>query len=119
VEFQLVVLPEQDEDAGEFVPLLAQLWAELEELDDAVLENFPGTELPSGAKGVVSIGGLLAGVPLDKAKAFINVLWQWASRTGRTIEASIDGDTIKITQASKDQQDRVIEAWLARHTAGA
>jgi hypothetical protein len=119
VEFQLVVLPEQDEEAGEFVPLVAQLWAELEELDDAEVDHFRGEELSAGSKGVVSIGGLLAGVPLDKVKAFINVLWQFASRTGRTVEASIDGDTIKITQASREQQDRVIEAWLARHTAGA
>jgi hypothetical protein len=39
----------------------------------------------------------------------------WVSRTGRTVEVTIDGDTIKVTGATAQQQETIINAWLARH----
>ena len=120
MELQLVVVTEADEDAGEVAPWTLGLREELETLDDTVVEPvyFAKVE-PIGAKGLPAIpGGLLAKIPLATLKKLITVARDWATRTGRTVEASIDGDTIKITGASREQQDRVIEAWLVRHAAG-
>lgn len=99
------------------IPLQWNLEEELSELDNVELRQAPG-ELPQGAKGIASLTGLLVHVPVSGIVALIQFLRAWAVRTGRTVEVSIAGDSIKITGASKEQQDRVIEAWLVRHASG-
>ena len=42
----------------------------------------------------------------------------FASRTGRTVEVSIGGDELKLTGATSQQQEQIINAWLARHASG-
>jgi hypothetical protein len=69
-----------------------------------------------GAKGAFGLAGLLSYVPATGLTEFVRFLRAWVVRTGRTVEVSIDGDTIKIIGASREQQDRVIGAWLVRHT---
>jgi hypothetical protein len=65
-------------------------------------------------KGLASLAGALsvrlgtAGLKLVLAKA-----GDWASRNGRSVELSIDGDTIKITGATPQQQEQLIGVWLA------
>jgi hypothetical protein len=39
----------------------------------------------------------------------------WVSRTGRTVEVSIGGDVLKVTRVSAEQQEQIIDTWLARH----
>jgi hypothetical protein len=35
------------------------------------------------------------------------------------VEVTIDGDTLKVTGATAEQQEQIINVWLARHAAGA
>jgi len=49
----------------------------------------------------------------------VKAVGSWTTRTGRTVEVSVDGDVLKLTGASREQQDRVIEAWIARHNLSA
>jgi hypothetical protein len=42
----------------------------------------------------------------------------WTSRTRRTVEVSIDGDPLKVTGVTSQQQEKIIDARLARHAPG-
>lgn len=111
---RLAVLAQADEEADEAVPWLAELGEELAELDGVDAEPLTGV-VPSGAKGVAALAGMLSRVPVTGLTALVQFVRDWAARTGRTVEVSIGGDSIKITGASREQQDRVIEAWLVRN----
>ena len=64
-------------------------------------------------------GGLLAQFgTLDGLRAVVAAVRGWASRTGRTVEVSIDGDVLKVTGVTSQQQEKIIDAWLARHAPG-
>jgi hypothetical protein len=117
VELQLRVALAQGEEAQDEAAWTALLLEELgDDLDDALFSVEHGTP-EAGQKGI-ALGALLAKLPAAAAGRLLTALQTWAARTGRTVEASIAGDSIKLTGASRKQQDRVIEAWLARHTAG-
>jgi hypothetical protein len=117
MEFQLHVALAEGEQDGDDGPWAGLLSDELGEFDEVQVGRAPADPV-EGAKGLAA-GALLARIPGGTAKAVLGMVRAWVVRTGRTVEATIDGDTIRITGASGDQQDRVIEAWLARHSAGA
>ena len=72
MEFRLVVVPESGRGLIEDARLAALLRVDIEELDDAVVEQtYADSDLPAG---------LLARIPLEKAKALIGVLWLWPAR---------------------------------------
>jgi L-aminopeptidase/D-esterase-like protein len=116
VDVWLAVAPQADEVAGEAATWQSSLWEELADLDEVALEE-EFDPAPDGAKGIAGLVALLAQLPVSGLAALAQFLQTWTARTGRTVEASIDGDTIKITSASRQQQDRIIEAWIVRHTS--
>jgi hypothetical protein len=109
-----MVAPRADEDAADAVQWLMLLRNEFTELDDVVVEPVRGPA-PAEAKGVGDVTALLAGVPAAAVAAVFQFLRAWVVRTDRTVEVSIDGDTFKVTGVNQEQQDRMIDAWLARH----
>lgn len=117
MELQLSVVSDAGEEDGEAVLWGMDLARELSELDDAKIEQV-SRERPDDAKGLGEFASTLAQAPAEGIAAVIHFVQAWVTRTGRTVEASIDGDTIKIAGASRDQQDRIIDAWLVRHAAG-
>jgi hypothetical protein len=116
MDLRLVVTSEQDEDSGEAAAWLTMLGEEVSELDDVVVEQSAGL-VPEGAKGMAVLAGLVVRAPADGVKMMLGLLQAWVIRTGRTVEATIDGDSIRITGASREQQDQVIGAWLGRHAS--
>ena len=62
---------------------------------------------------------MLVQIPVTGLGALAQFLRAWVSVTGRTVEATIDGDPIRIRGASKEQVDQVLAAWIARHSASA
>ncbi|MET9078204.1 hypothetical protein ABZX95_40120 [Streptomyces sp. NPDC004232] len=114
---RVAVLPDSGEDTGEAADWASRLLAELSEFDDATIDMEAGGEAPEGSKGLGSAAGALLArlASVDVLKALLEAVRAWATRTGRTVEVSIDGDVLKLTGASREQQERVIEAWLARH----
>jgi hypothetical protein len=55
---------------------------------------------------------------LDGLRAVVAAVRGWVGRTGRTVEVSIDGDVLKLTGATSQQQEKIVDAWLARHAPG-
>ena len=39
----------------------------------------------------------------------------WACGSGRTVEVSLDGDTLKLGRVTREEQQELTRAWLARH----
>jgi hypothetical protein len=111
----IVVLDASDGDDGETARLVGRLRAELSSLDIDAVEERPETppELSKAGPGPVLALGVRLGVA--SVKAVVMKIRDWASRNDREVEVTIRGDTIKITKATDEQQERLIDAWLARH----
>jgi hypothetical protein len=105
-----------DDDAGEAVDFARRLRSELLTLDVSSVELKDRGEMPSTAKGAAALVAALC-VKLGEAslKTLLDKVSDWILRTGRTVEVTIDGDTIKLTKPSKEEQQRLVDAWLARH----
>jgi hypothetical protein len=116
------LLPVADSDERELADLAEGLHAELLDVDAATVAPLTTEAVPAGAKG---IDGTLAGWLLvqfgtpDGLRATLAAVRGWTSRTGRTVEVSLDGDTLKVTAATAQQQEKIIDTWLARHASGA
>jgi hypothetical protein len=114
------VVPMADSDAEELADLAGQLHAELLGMDDASVGPLPAGAVPEGAKGLGDVADWLVAQfgTLDGLRALVGAVRGFASRTGRTVEVSIGGDPIKVTGATSEQQQQLIDAWLARHGPG-
>ena len=116
----LQVLPVADSDAEELADLAGGLHAELLGVDGASVAPLTAEAAPEGAKGLGDVAGWLVAQfgTLDGLRAVVATVRGWASRTGRTVEVSIDGDVLKVTGVTSQQQEKIIDAWLARHAPG-
>ena len=111
----LQVLPVADSDAEELADLAGELHAELLGVDEASVALLTAGASPAGAKG---LGVLAQFGTLDGLRAVVAVVRGWASRAGRTVEVTIGGDVLKVTGVTTQQQEKIIDTWLARHAAG-
>jgi hypothetical protein len=120
VELRVLMPAESGESPTEVEVWTQHLSDDLSFLDDAWIERVP-EKAPEGSKGIGSATGTLVArvANLDALKALVKAVGEWTARTGRTVEVSVDGDVLKLTGASREQQDRVIEAWIARHNPSA
>ena len=116
----LQVLPAADSDAEELADLAAGLHDELLSVDGASVAPLPAEAAPEGAKGLGDVAGWLAAQfgTLDGLRTLVAAVRGFAARTGRTVEVSMDGDHLKVTGATSQQQEEIIDAWLARHAPG-
>jgi hypothetical protein len=116
----LQVLPVADSDAEELVDLAAELHAELLGVDAVSVSPLIAETAPEGAKGLGDAAGWLLAQfgTLDGLRAVVAAVRGWTSRTGRTVEVSIGGDVLKVTAVTSQQQQEIIDAWLARHAPG-
>jgi hypothetical protein len=114
LDVRLRVALAEGEEEGADAAWAALLLEELESLDQVELSSV-ADGMPARSKG--SLGALIARLPHGAVLKAMAAVEAFAVRTGRTVEASIEGDSIRITGASREQQDRVIEVWLARHPA--
>ena len=119
-ELTLQVLPVADSDAEEIADLVAELHAELLSVDGASVAPLSAEAAPAGAKGLGDVAGWLVAQfgTLDGLRALVAAVRGFSSRTGRTVEVSIGGDSLKVTGATSQQQEKIIDAWLARHGPG-
>ena len=116
----LQVLPVADSDAQELTDLAAELHAELLNADGTSVAPLPAGAPPEGAKGLGDVAGWLVAQfgTLDGLRALMAAVRGFAARTGRTVEVSIGGDSLKVTGATSQQQEKIVDAWLARHGPG-
>ena len=116
----LHVLPVADSDAEELADLAAELHAELLGVDGTSAAPLLADAAPEGAKGLGDVAGWLVAQfgTLDGLRALVAAVRGFAGRTGRTVEVSIGGDVLKVTGVTSQQQEEIIDSWLARHARG-
>ena len=115
----LQVLPVGDSDAEELADLAAELHAELLGVDGASVAPLPAEAAPEGAQRARGCSWLAAQFgTLDGLRVLVAAVRGFAARTGRTVEISIGGDHLKVTGVTSQQQEEIIDTWLARHGPG-
>jgi hypothetical protein len=106
-------------DAEELAELTSQLYAELLDLDVQAVDPVSQSDVPEGAKGLPAVAGWLA-VHLGAAtlRSVLAMIADWALRNNRAVEISADGDVLKLSRATREEQGKIIDAWLAKHAPG-
>lgn len=110
-------------DDEELASLADRLRSELSRLDVYGVETTPREEdIPQGAKGIelAAVGSLVVKfVGPEVLKSVVSTVKAWFARQKLgSIEITLDGDTLKLTGVSPENQQRLIELWVSRH-AGA
>lgn len=109
-----------DADAAELDEAAVRLRNELLELDvDRVTRSTAGAQ-PSGARAaeVLALGGLVVTLARNAGTiaSVVRSLQSWLARDrSRSVKLELDGDTLEVTGVSSREQERLIEAWIARH----
>jgi hypothetical protein len=118
-ELVLQVCPASGDDAGELAEAAGWLRAELLDSDIQGVGLLPGEDVPSGAKGAAAVAGwLLVELGPEALRAVLAKVADWVARNGRVVKVSYGGDTLKLGRATREQQEKIIDGWLARHPAG-
>lgn len=116
-EVTLRLVPGPD-DVEELDEPARNLSAELLELDVLSVDPVAPDDVPAHAKGLGAIAGWIA-VKLGSAEALravIGAARSWSLRSGRTVEITIGTDVLKLTGATAQQQEKLVEVWLARQS---
>jgi hypothetical protein len=106
-------------DEAEVAKLAGQLRRQLLGLDVESVELARTGDVPSGAKPLdpVSVGALVVTLAAGALKAVVAVVDLWLRhRPVRGVRLTIGRDTIEITDASEAAQQRLVEAFVDRHT---
>ena len=109
-----------DGDEEELAELTRRLRVRLLELDVDGVDPLVEATGADRAKGPGAVVGWLAvrfgGAGLRTVLAAVAA---WVTRTGRSVEVSYGGDTLKVTGVTSAQQEQIIDGFLARHTPSA
>jgi len=112
----LQVCPAPEDDAGELTELAGWLRAELLDLDVQGVDQLSGEAVPSGAKGVAAVAGWLSvQLGTEALRIIVAKVADWVTRNDRVVEVSYGGDTLKLGRATREQQEKIIDGWIARH----
>jgi hypothetical protein len=111
-----------EHDAEELAELTQRLRDELLELDVDAVEPATGGAAPDGAKGLelLAVGGLVVrfAMKANILRTVVDATVGWLGRQqARSVKLTLDGDTLELTGVSSDEQQRLIELWVARHAA--
>ncbi|WP_404382964.1 hypothetical protein LL946_17475 [Knoellia locipacati] len=120
IEVVVHVPQESGEDLDELLDVTGWLRDEFLALDVQDVRPVQATTAPDGAKGVGAIAGWLAVqlASVEGVRAVIELARGWAGQRRREVEITIGGDTLKLSGASAGEQERIIDAWIARHAPG-
>ena len=118
-ELVLQVCPALGDEAAELAELAGWLRSELLDLDVHGVDRLPGEAALPGAKGAADVAGwLLVQLGPEALRAVLARVAGWVTRNDRVVEVSYGGDTLKLGRATRQQQEEIIDGWLARHPAG-
>ena len=110
-----------DADAGELDAATAGLREELLELDVESVARAAGRPAPDGTRGVdaAALSTLMVAAGRGAIGPLVSALQSWiARRSSRSVKITIDGDSLELTNASRADQERLVESFLARHAPG-
>ncbi|WP_232660850.1 effector-associated constant component EACC1 [Pseudonocardia sp. TRM90224] len=113
--------PQDDLEDEERERLARQLGAELRELDIDSLTALGDRRAPAGAKGDPFTWGEWLITLSAGGGVFTTILatllgWLGRNRAGHTVKVTIDGDTLELTGATSEEQQRMVEAFVQRHS---
>ena len=118
-------LSEEGADAERLAKLAGYLRAELLQLDVEDVNALPAGEPPPGSRafGVDTVGALLIalGQSAEGLRSVVSAVRDWLRRGDgprRTVRLELGGDALELSQASAADQERLIELFVRRHTAG-
>lgn len=109
-----------DGDSEELREITGRLRAELLDLDVTSVDPVSEATAPEHAKGLATLAGWLVVQlgTIEGLRAVVAAIRGWATRTNREVEISYGGDVLKLSGVSSAQQEKIIDAWLAKHAAG-
>jgi hypothetical protein len=115
---ELETLP--DTDSEELAALVQRLRTELLDLDVDRVEPLTAGQAPEGAKGVelLALGVLVVQFVLQPGvlTSIVDGVRAWLQRQSvRSVKLTLDGDSLEVTGASSEEQDRLVELWIARN----
>jgi hypothetical protein len=105
-----------DADDAALDQLARQLRGQLLDLDVDAVDALPSEEAPDDSKALdlVVIGGLLVKFGPGVAAAVVNAVRAWVNRDGhRSVTMKIGDHEITLQAATAEQQEKLVEAWLA------
>lgn len=108
-------------DAAEIEVRTLQLRDELLDLDVDDVQQPSDGRPPVGAKGgdVVLLGALVVTAGREAVRAIVQAVGAWLSRNRmQSITVRIGEDTLELSAASKEERLKLVEAFIARHSAG-
>jgi hypothetical protein len=118
-------LSEDGADAERLAVLTGYLRAELIRLDVDDVTAVPAGAAPPGARvsGAATVGALLValGQSAEGLRSVVSVVSDWLHRgdgVGRTVRLQLGGDTLELSQASAAEQQRLIDLFVEKHSAG-
>ncbi len=117
----LVPVPDPEADPEEADRATRRLRADIDDVDWETLQAVPGPEAPDLAKGdPVTVGAFLLALSASGGvlPSLIDTVRDWLARQGGShrVAITIDGDTIELDRASAEQQSRLVEAFVHRHS---
>lgn len=115
-----IALEADDRDEDERWQTTDSLRSTLLDLDDVNVAGVRDDTPPAGAKGVADVAGwLVVNLGASGLSSLLSAVQAWAARSRCDVELSIDGDSLRISGASAETQERIVDAWLSRHPGGA
>jgi uncharacterized protein YjiS (DUF1127 family) len=116
LEIELAV--DGDAPAEESDELTVNLRQELLELDVDAVDRRTADEPPPGARGAASaeLGSLLVTLGPAALESVVQTIRAWLSRDrGRRARLQLGDDVLELSDASREQQERLVAAFLARN----
>jgi hypothetical protein len=118
-------LSEEGADAERLATLTGYLRGELLQLDVEDVTALPAGEPPPGSRAfdAAAVGALVIalGQSAEGLRSVVSAIRDWLRRgegTRRTVRLELAGDALELSQASAADQQRLIELFVSRHTAG-
>jgi hypothetical protein len=109
-----------DGDDADLERLEINLRRELYLLDEVTIEPVTSGEVPEGARALeaIAIGQLLVKFGPDALKLLSTTVRAWLQRSSaRSVELTINGDSIKLGKASSDDQERLLALFISNHSS--
>jgi hypothetical protein len=94
---------------------------ELARLDVDDVSSLRGGAAPEGSRAfdVIAAGGLLVSLGSSQLlRSVVATVRGWLTRSpagGRSVRIEVDGDMLELSDASREDQDRLVAMFLARH----
>lgn len=117
-EVLVQVIGDDDDESADVQALARALRGELLRLDVEEVDLVTEESLPEGAKGLAVITGLLnVRTIAEELRSIIGGLRGWIARNNRSVTITLDGDTLTLSAASSEEQEKLIDLFINKHAA--